>query len=88
MRASRLTLPLAVAAALSLAACGGSGNGTSPTDGGTAGGKLATDDYAKRYHQPSDEFNADWNLDGVVLDLEALYGVGRTLADGSTAGRG
>lgn len=38
MRASRLTLPLAVAAALSLAACGGSGNGTSPTDGGTAGG--------------------------------------------------
>ncbi|HHU08914.1 MAG TPA: transporter substrate-binding domain-containing protein [Intrasporangiaceae bacterium] len=37
MRASRLTLPLAVAAAFSLAACGGSSS-TSPTDGGTAGG--------------------------------------------------
>ena len=56
--------------------------GNDLVDGGAAAGKLATDDYAKRYHQPSDEYNADWNLDGVVQDLEALYGVGRTLADG------
>ncbi|MGO3127141.1 MAG: M28 family metallopeptidase [Luteimonas sp.] len=55
--------------------------GNDLVDGGTAGGKAATDDYAKRYHQPSDEYNPDWNLDGVVQDLEALYGVGRTLAD-------
>ena len=56
--------------------------GNDLVDGGTAGGKAATDDYAKRYHQPSDEYNPDWNLEGVVQDLEALYGVGRTLADG------
>ncbi|MBB3344825.1 M28 family metallopeptidase [Luteimonas sp. RC10] len=51
-------------------------------EGGTAAGKAASDDYATRYHQPGDEYNPDWNLDGVVQDLEALYGVGRTLADG------
>lgn len=56
--------------------------GNDLVDGGTAGGKAATDDYAKRYHQPSDEYNPNWNLEGVVQDLEALYGVGRTLADG------
>jgi len=56
--------------------------GNDLVDGGTAGGKAATDDYAKRYHQPGDEYNPEWNLDGVVQDLEALYGVGRTLADG------
>ncbi|MDR6989974.1 M28 family metallopeptidase [Luteimonas sp. 3794] len=55
--------------------------GNDLVDGGTAAGKAATDDYAKRYHQPSDEYNPDWNLEGVVQDLEALYGVGRTLAD-------
>ncbi len=56
--------------------------GNDLVDGGAEAGKRATDDYATRYHQPSDEYNPDWNLAGVVLDLEALYGVGRTLADG------
>lgn len=56
--------------------------GSDLVEGGTAAGKAASDDYAKRYHQPSDVYNPDWNLDGVVQDLEALYGVGRTLADG------
>lgn len=55
--------------------------GNDLVDGGAAAGKAATDDYATRYHQPSDTYNPDWNLDGVVQDLEALYGVGRTLAD-------
>ncbi|MBJ6985728.1 M28 family metallopeptidase [Luteimonas sp. MC1750] len=50
------------------------------------GGKEAGAAYAKRYtdvayHKPADEFDPAWNLDGVIQDLEALYGVGRTLAD-------
>ena len=52
-------------------------------DGGTAASKVANDDYAKRYHQPSDEVHEGWKLDGVVQDLQALYGVGRELAAGA-----
>ena len=33
------------------------------------------------YHKPADEFDEAWDLRGVVQDLYALYGVGRTLAD-------
>ena len=58
--------------------------GNDLVEGGTAAGQAAIDDYAKRYHQPSDEYNPDWNLDGVVQDLEALYGVGRVLVDDTT----
>ncbi len=32
------------------------------------------------YHKPADEFDPAWDLRGVVEDLQALYGVGRTLA--------
>src|SRR5688500_14465207 len=50
-------------------------------DGGAAAGKAAGEDYtAKRYHKPDDEFSADWNFDGVIQDLEALYAVGREIA--------
>jgi Zn-dependent M28 family amino/carboxypeptidase len=50
------------------------------------GGKDAGAAYSKHYtdvayHKPADEFDPSWNLDGVIQDLEALYGVGRTLAD-------
>ncbi|MEN1941927.1 M28 family metallopeptidase [Luteimonas sp. MJ246] len=50
------------------------------------GGKDAGAEYAKHYtevayHKPADEFDPSWNLDGVIQDLEVLYGVGRTLAD-------
>ncbi len=50
------------------------------------GGKEAGAEYARRYnevayHKPADEFDPSWNLDGAIQDLEALYGVGRTLAD-------
>jgi len=51
-------------------------------EGGLEAGKLAAADYAARYHQPSDEVHAGWKVDGVIEDLEALYGVGRVLADG------
>ena len=54
-------------------------------DGGTEAGKAAGEDYtAKRYHKPDDEFSADWNLGGVIQDLEALYAVGREVAGAET----
>ncbi|MEN1929863.1 M28 family metallopeptidase [Luteimonas sp. MJ250] len=50
------------------------------------GGKDAGAEHARHYtevayHKPADEFDPAWNLDGVIQDLEVLYGVGRTLAD-------
>jgi len=50
-------------------------------DGGIEAGQRAAADYAARYHQPSDEVHAGWKVDGVVEDLQALYGVGRVLVD-------
>jgi len=51
-------------------------------DGGTAAGRLAQVDYRdNRYHKPSDEYDPAWKLEGVIQDLEALYGVGGALAD-------
>ncbi len=55
--------------------------GNDLVDGGPAAGERATQAYAAVYHQPGDEFDENWNFDGVVQDLEALYGVGRALAD-------
>ena len=38
-------------------------------------------DYGKvRYHQAADEYDPNWDLRGIVQDLQALYGVGRELA--------
>ena len=52
-------------------------------DGGSEAGEAAAQDYnANRYHKPGDEYSDDWKLDGVVEDLQALYGVGRVLVDG------
>ncbi|WP_457096610.1 M28 family metallopeptidase [Lysobacter sp. P5_B9] len=49
--------------------------------GGTAAGRQAQIDYRDhRYHKPSDEYDPSWQLDGVMQDLEALYGAGRVLA--------
>jgi Zn-dependent M28 family amino/carboxypeptidase len=50
-------------------------------EGGTTAGRQAQVDYRDhRYHKPTDEYDPTWRLDGVVEDLEALYGVGRVLA--------
>ena len=49
-------------------------------EGGVEAGKAASEVYAKRYHQASDEMHEGWKLDGVVQDLQALYGVGKDLA--------
>ena len=42
---------------------------------------IAADYLTNRYHQPGDVVNPDWDLSGVVQDLEALYGVGQELAN-------
>ncbi len=50
-------------------------------EGGTEAGAKAQVDYRdNRYHKPADEFDPSWKLDGVVQDLDALYGVGKDLA--------
>jgi Zn-dependent M28 family amino/carboxypeptidase len=54
--------------------------GNDLVDGGVEAGKAASEEYAKRYHQASDEVHDGWKLDGVVQDLQALYGVGKDLA--------
>ncbi|MGQ4660901.1 M28 family peptidase [Lysobacter sp. F6437] len=52
-------------------------------DGGVDAGQAAHLDYRdNRYHKPADEFDPAWNMDGVVEDLQALYGVGEVLAGG------
>ena len=51
-------------------------------NGGKAAGQAARDDYrTNRYHQPTDEFNPNWDLSGPVDDLEILAGLGHTLAN-------
>ena len=37
--------------------------------------------YRALYHQPDDEFSADWDLSGMVADAELLHAVGLRLAD-------
>ncbi|QTD55953.1 M28 family metallopeptidase [Parasphingorhabdus cellanae] len=50
-------------------------------DGGRAAGEAISQDYTEnRYHGPKDEFNPDWNWDGVMSDLKVYYTVARMLA--------
>ncbi len=44
------------------------------------GMSLAADYVANRYHKPADEFDPNWDLRGVVQNLEALYTVGARIA--------
>jgi Zn-dependent M28 family amino/carboxypeptidase len=51
-------------------------------EGGKEAGQAIRNDYREHhYHQPSDEWHADWNLEGPVSDLRALYTFGDTLAN-------
>ena len=50
--------------------------------GGTTAGKALRDDYRiHHYHQPSDEYNPNWDLSGPVSDLDVLYTLGDELAN-------
>lgn len=57
-------------------------SGRDRVDGGVAAGKAFADAYEKdRYHQPADEWEAQWPFTGMQQDLALLYEVGRALAD-------
>ncbi|MBV8685873.1 MAG: M28 family peptidase [Alphaproteobacteria bacterium] len=50
--------------------------------GGTAAGEAAAEAYTRdRYHQPADEWSADWDLGGMTADLALLHAVGARLAN-------
>lgn len=51
-------------------------------EGGEERGKALSDAYNKdQYHQPADEWSADWDMSAVTPDLTLLYNTGRALAD-------
>ncbi|WP_374046788.1 M28 family metallopeptidase [Massilia sp. YIM B02763] len=61
------------------------GSGEDWEQGGVAAGKASEEQYVKvAYHQPADEWKADWPFTGMARDLDMLYSLGRDLAD-STA---
>jgi Zn-dependent M28 family amino/carboxypeptidase len=58
------------------------GSGENWVQGGLEAGRASADAYtANDYHQPSDEWRASWTFQGMVRDLDLLYGLGRDLAD-------
>jgi Zn-dependent M28 family amino/carboxypeptidase len=58
------------------------GSGNDLYKGGKEAGEAAEKDYVtNRYHQPADEWSADWDLSGQALDLQLFYEVGADLAN-------
>ncbi|MDQ0466380.1 Zn-dependent M28 family amino/carboxypeptidase [Caulobacter ginsengisoli] len=58
------------------------GSGQNLLEGGVTRGKALADAYVKdRYHQPADEWSADWDWSGVVEDLTLLHDLGWKLAN-------
>jgi Zn-dependent M28 family amino/carboxypeptidase len=52
-------------------------------DGGHAAGVAASDDYTShRDDTPADAFDSNWDLSGTLEDIQTLYLLGRSLADG------
>ncbi|MYM28607.1 M28 family peptidase [Duganella sp. CY15W] len=58
------------------------GSGDDMVDGGLeAGNKIEEAYVTNNYHQPSDEWSANWPFTGMAHDLGMLYSLGRDLAD-------
>ncbi|NQE61002.1 M28 family metallopeptidase [Caulobacter sp. RHG1] len=58
------------------------GSGNDLIKGGKEAGEKAEADYnEKRYHQPADEWSADWDLSGQAMDLGLVYEIGADLAN-------
>jgi len=58
------------------------GSGNDLYKGGKEAGEKAEADYTdKRYHQPADEWSADWDLSGQAMDLGLVYEIGHDLAN-------
>ncbi len=57
------------------------GRGSDWVKGGKAAGEAAAKLYTDRdYHQPSDEFDPNWDWSGMLQDGELFYRLGRSLA--------
>ena len=57
------------------------GGGIDLLEGGKEAGMALRDDYrANRYHQPSDEYDANWDWSGALRELRIFYAIGRELA--------
>ena len=57
-------------------------SGEDLVNGGVAAGHAAAEDYrANRYHQPSDEYDPNWDWSGAIRDLSINYRIGRELAE-------
>jgi Zn-dependent M28 family amino/carboxypeptidase len=57
------------------------GSGTDIEGKGKEYGKQKRDEFtASHYHQPSDEYDGSWDLQGAIADLSLLFQVGRRLA--------
>ncbi|CAN5305012.1 M28 family metallopeptidase [soil metagenome] len=58
------------------------GSGEDLVVGGKEAGQKAEEDYTiNRYHQPADEWRADWDLTGQAQDIGLFYEVGADLAN-------
>jgi Zn-dependent M28 family amino/carboxypeptidase len=58
------------------------GSGDDMVKGGKAAGEAFSKDYnEKRYHQPGDEWSANWDLGGLVEDATLYYQIGSALAN-------
>ncbi|MFC3067655.1 M28 family metallopeptidase [Phenylobacterium soli] len=57
------------------------GAGEDMAKGGREAGKAAADAYIKdKYHQPADEYDPNWDLSGMVQEMQVLYDLGHRLA--------
>jgi Zn-dependent M28 family amino/carboxypeptidase len=57
-------------------------SGDDMVEGGKAAGEAFSKDYTdKRYHQPADEWSANWDLGGLVEDATLYYRIGSELAN-------
>ncbi|MDO9431442.1 MAG: M28 family metallopeptidase [Pseudomonadota bacterium] len=58
------------------------GSGDDLVNGGTAAGQAFSKLYtAERYHQPADEYDPSWNLEGMAQDGQLMLDLGRKLAN-------
>ena len=48
----------------------------SPTQGADYGKRWLDEYIAQRYHKPSDEYSAQWDVSGIMQDLALYYAVG------------
>jgi Zn-dependent M28 family amino/carboxypeptidase len=44
------------------------------------GKKIGDEFTANRYHQPADQFDSTWNLDGAIEDIQLIFQIGKRLA--------